>query len=1259
MGAGRQTAEGSAADCLRGGGEMGALARAKDWALTSLGPVEAWPQSLRTAASILLESRFPMYIAWGPDYVQLYNDGYRPILGATKHPAAMGRRASETFAESWHIIGPMFDEVRTGKAIGSEDWMLPLDRNGYLEECYFTFSYSPIRAESGGVGGVLVTVTETTARVIGARRLRVLHELSEQTAALTTPEQACVAAARALETDRADVPFALLYLLHPQADRAHLVATANLDPASAAAPREAALQQAPGSGWPLGEALAAGEHQEVADLATRFGPLPGGEWPEPAQAALVLPIARPGQLLPAGFLIVGLSPRLRLDRPYREFLGLAARHIATAVNGARAFEEERHRARELAELDRAKTAFFSNVSHEFRTPLTLLLGPAEEALATGQLPPLERERWQLVHRNGQRLSKLVNNLLDFARIEAGRAEAAFAPTDLAALTGDLASMFRSAIDRAGLRLELHLEPGLGEVYVDQEMWEKIVLNLLSNAIKFTFEGTIAVTQRREGEGIETIVSDTGTGIDAEELPRLFDRFHRVRGARARTSEGTGIGLALVKELVGLHRGRVQVESVRGQGTSFRVWLPFGHAHLPPARVAPLRPATLGSARAAYVAEATRWLSPADETAAPRETPEPAGPAYRILLAEDNADMRDYLARLLRERWEVEVVADGQTALEAIRLRPPDLLLSDVMMPRLDGFALLRALREDRATRALPVVLLSARAGEESAAEGLNAGANDYLVKPFSARDLLVRVAAQLGSAAAARELQTATERERERLSRHFMQAPFPIGVLRGPGHVFELANQQALRVWGKKPDIVGKPLLEAIPELVGQPFAGYLDGVFRTGVAFEGKEELARLARGPGGALEDAYFNFVYSPLFDRGGQVEGVLVAGFEVTHQVAARRQVESALAEAARLNEDLRTSQRLFRTLADHLPALAWAARPDGYIDFYNQPWFDYTGTTLEQMQGWGWQAVHDPSMLDEVTARWRQAIATGERFEMEFPLRGKDGAFRWFLTRVQPVRDDRGQIVRWVGTNSDVNEQREDRRRIDEFLAMLGHELRNPLAPIATAVKLMELKGDDRLSRERKVIERQVGHLSHLVNDLLDVSRIAQGKIALSRKLVDVAEIADRAVEMAGPLLESRGHRLSVFVPRKELLVEADPVRLSQVLGNLLTNAAKYTPPGGKIELHASRDRADVVVRVRDNGIGIPSDLLPRIFGLFVQGPRGLDRSEGGLGLGLAVVKNLVELHGGSVVAQSAGPGQGSEFSVRIPAAQAAVSQAGAP
>ena len=491
-------------------------------------------------------------------------------------------------------------------------------------------------------------------------------------------------------------------------------------------------------------------------------PLPQGPWPKAPGKAVVIPIGEGDR---AGLLIVGLNPFRLLDESYQSFLQLVAGQIAAAIASGQAYEEERLRAEALAEIDRAKTQFFSNVSHEFRTPLTLMLGPLEDALndRSPGLSSAQRAHIQTAHRNSLRLLRLVNTLLDFSRIEAGRVEASFQPMDLSKYTAELASTFRSAIERAGLGLSIVCPPLPEPAYVDPDMWEKIILNLLSNAFKFTFSGgiTVEVGTSEDQRLAKVSVRDTGVGIPAAEIPRLFERFHRVEGQRSRSFEGSGIGLALVQELVKLQGGAIEAQSQEGHGTTFTVSLPFGTAHVPSQLIGATRsPASAATRAQAYVEEVLRWLPelPAsDDSMLMRietDVAPPIGagiPRARVLIVDDNSDMRAYVQRLLATRWEVDVAEDGRSALDLIRERKPDLVLSDVMMPRLDGFGLLRELRADPALRDLPVILLSARAGEDARIDGLEGGADDYLTKPFSARELIARVTANLAMARLRRE----------------------------------------------------------------------------------------------------------------------------------------------------------------------------------------------------------------------------------------------------------------------------------------------------------------------------------------------------------------------------------------------------------------------------------------------------------------------------------------------------------------------------
>ncbi len=769
-------------DHLAGGGEMARLIRAKDWSRTALGPIERWPSSLRTMLGVALGSRFPMLIWWGPELLHLYNDAYRPIL-RDKHPDSLGAPAAAIWSEIWDVAGPMADSVMEGGPATWTEHMQLFIKSGSIaaEETYFTFSYSPIPGDDGRVGGVLNIVQETTAQVQADRQIRMRHELAARAAETRTEDEAYRVAAEVLAANELDLPFALFYRLDEQRKLARLVGVSGWKEYDGPAkPAELRLDGPPdAAAWPLADLLRDPRELLVDDLDARFGALPMGRWNARPERALVVPMYRAGQGSVHAFLIAGVSPHRTLDEHYRRFFRASADQVTSVIASARAYEAESRRAEALAEIDRAKTAFFSNVSHEFRTPLTLILGPIEDALERPGAA-LDGEGLRTVQRSALRLLRMVNSLLDFARIEAGRLQLRFAPTDIAELSADLASSFRSLCDRAGLRLVVDCPPVAEPVYLDVQQWEKVVLNLVSNAFKFTLSGEIAVRLRSRGSCVELSVQDTGSGIPAHEVAHIFERFHRVEGTAGRSFEGTGIGLSLVQELVRLHGGSVRVSSVEGQGSCFEVSIPTGCAHLPPERIAARAEASETSGSAPYLLEASRWIGstpdvaesvvPAlDEaqsstpTSAPTPAPTTAHARARVLIADDNPDMREYLARLLATRWEVECAEDGRRALARARAKTPDLVLSDVMMPGMDGVSLLRALRADPRTSRVPVVLLSARAGEEAMLEGLETGADDYLVKPFAARELVARVHTHLELARLRREWSAELERANQEL----------------------------------------------------------------------------------------------------------------------------------------------------------------------------------------------------------------------------------------------------------------------------------------------------------------------------------------------------------------------------------------------------------------------------------------------------------------------------------------------------------------
>lgn len=693
---------------LRGDGVANRLAQSLDWAKTPLGPVQGWPSSLKTTVGMLLHSRHPMFLWWGPELIQFYNDAYLPSFGKGKHPAAMGQRGADCWQEIWPIIGPQIDDVMSrGRPSWNEDQLVPIYRNGHLEEVYWTYGYSPIFDESGAVGGTLVVCTETTNRVLSERRLRTMRALTEKTAFAVDLKAMLHLAARVFGEAPRDLPFALLFTVNARADQVQLVEAAGITPEQGMLVLDPALRRE------LGTTLAQAGSGNQGPFALA-SPLALTLWAEPVTQVFVTPIARaPGQAV-SGFIVFGLSPSLPFDDAYRAHLGELAEHLGLAQARIDAF-----RIRALAESER-------------------------------------------------------NNLL--------------------------------------------------------------------------------------------------------------------------------------------------------------------------------------------------------------------------------------------------------------------------------------------------------------------------------------------------------------------LQAPVGTALLTGPQHVFQLANRLYCQLVGRKEsELVGKTYSQAFPELVGTALPGILDEVYQTGGPFVANEYEVPLDRRGDGTIELCFIKFSLEPLRDVGGEVYGMMAIAVDITDQVRARQVIEKAHNERAKLLADLEAASRAK-----------------------------------------------------------------------------------------------------------------------DEFLAMLGHELRNPLSPIVTALALMKLRAGNQVGREQQIIERQVDHLIRLVDDLLDVSKITRGKVILKKESVALADVLAKAVEMASFLFEQRSHQLLIDGPGEGMRWEGDPVRLAQVVANLLTNAARYTSVGGCIRLAALREGDEIVISVKDNGMGIPAEMLPRIFDLFVQGKRSSDRAEGGLGLGLTLVKTLVALHGGTVQARSEGLGRGSEFIVRLPA-----------
>jgi PAS domain S-box-containing protein len=1298
-----------------GSGEMAARMRELDWSATPLGPVEQWPQALRTCVRIMLASAYPMNICWGPDYASLYNDGYAKLAG-TRHPGALGRRVFDVFPELRHLIGPLFEGVmRTRKADLLRDFLLPYKRSNYLEEVYVAFSTNPVPDDDGRVGGVLAIVLETTERVLEDRRRHLLRDLASRTAGARTEKEVWRVSAETLGENCLSLPFAFLYEYRPSEHQAYL-AGASMETGEALRPPVIdCLTKNP---WRFDPALT--RDGVLVELGSRASGVPVPNWPDHPRQACVVPI-RLGEYSEAlGFLVAGIHPGRAFDDAYRQFVNQIADQITIGLASARAFEQEHQTEREklrsseqrlaetsrlyreqqraatelqiqvdllqqlpvatwtlkpdgtpdfvnrvwlefagqtldfvrsnpeawmnavhpddrerviknfwegvssgrgfvfenrslraqdetyrwhlqqavplrdadgeilkfvgtttdiddqkraeesLAALDRAKTTFFSNVSHEFRTPLTLMLGPLEEIQkeAREQLSPERHELLATVHRNGLRLLKLVNALLDFSQIEAGRLQASYQPTDLVTFTSEIASAFDSAMKSAGLRFSVECLPIADPVYVDRDMWEKIVLNLLSNAYKFTFAGEVALALKPAAGAVGLQIRDTGVGIPGEHLDHVFERFHRIESTQARTHEGTGIGLALVEELVKLHGGSVRVESTVGAGSTFTVTIPSGKEHLPAERIRDAQTLASTKIRAeAYVEEARHWT--ADETGgvaadaampakrpslASPPTPKPAEKRELIIVADDNADMRQYLARLLSERYEVHAAVDGRQALEATRQLRPALVLADVMMPHLDGFGLLRAIRDDSALAGTPVILLSARAGEESRVEGLEADADDYLIKPFAARELLARVAVHVKMANLRRE--TAEREER-------------------------LRSEAELE-----------------------------------------REKL-----------------------------------------------RAIEERLAETSRLYGELLRADaelQLQVDLLQQLPVSAWTLKPDGMPDYVNRVWLEFAGQSLDFVRSdpEAWMTAVHPEDREMAARTFWKGVRSGQGFAFETrSLRAQDGVYRRHLNQAVVLRDAEGKVLRFVGTTTDIDDQKRAEEALRQAVAELahanriatmgqltasiGHEVNQPIAALLTNAETAARW----LARQPPDFEKIGQSIHRIVNDgkraagILSRIRDFSKKAPARREGLEINEAILEIIALARVPMSENGVLAKMQLAEGLPHILGDKVQLQQVMLNLIMNAieAMSEVREGSRELLISTSAAEsdgVLVAVSDSGPGLPPASPARIFEAFYT------TKASGLGMGLSICRSIVEAHGGRLWAT---PNQrrGAVFCMMLP------------
>jgi signal transduction histidine kinase/DNA-binding response OmpR family regulator len=1186
-----------------GDGEMRALMRATDWSRTRLGPVEEWPNSLRTMLGVVLGSRFPMLLWWGPDLLHLYNDAYRPIL-RDKHPGSLAAPAAEIWAEVWEVAGPLARSVLDGgPATWTEDLQLFIHSGGMAEETYFTFSYSPVPGDDGRVGGVLNTVQETTAKVRGDRQIRMLHELAARAPEARSEVDAYRISAEVLAKNELDLPFVLLYALREKADRARLTALGGLGayegPARA---DEIPLDEtASSASWPLAEVIRSGREAVVHDLSSRFGFLPRGRWNARPETAIVLPLRRTGEAAPCAVLVAGVSPHRVLDAPYLRFFRATADQVMTVIANARAYETERRRAEALADIDRAKSAFFSNVSHELRTPLTLILGPAERMLTSPDSPEAWRHELEVVVRNARTLLKHVDDLLDVARLEAGKVKLAYADLDLAHAVRLAASHFDILAQEKPVTFHLDAAQAV-EAQVDGSKFQRVVLNLLSNAFKFTPPGgSIRCTLRAYGGEAHLEVADSGPGIAPELREVVFERFRQLDGGATRCFGGTGLGLAIAREFVELHGGSIAVSTAPEGGALFTVRLPLRapDAAMPDGAMIDERPLderVAGDAARQVIDELRPIQAPA------RPAADSAEDAPTILVVEDNVEMNDFIRQSLANGHRFLVAGDGETALRAALESKPDLIISDVMMPRMSGDELVRAVRQHAELDAVPIVVLTARADDELRVRLLREGAQDFLNKPFSADELRVRAGNLI-----------AMKRTRDTLQREFASQTDDLE---------ELSREVADR-------------RRALEAALGQ---------------LRQKEELQRFLATATAMLAES---LDYKKTLARVASLAVPTFADWCMLDLLEDDRRIRRA--------EVAHADPGLGALAAAMMP---FSVVPDGNPDYPGTKVLLDGGPVLIEhvteadLRGMAHGEDRYFELLEAagvVSVISVPVVAHGRTLGILTFSMAQSG--RHYADADLVVAQDIARRCALAMENARLFQEARAAIHVrDEFLSIASHELRTPLTPLQIQVhtlaqRIVEFVQADKqawLEERLETIRRQTRRLDRLVSELLDISRILGGKLNLDLESVDLCDVVRTVVADLREQGNVDRSRVDLHVDLDGSIVgHWDRTRIEQVVSGLLSNAIKFGG-GQPITIAATTDARTATLVVRDQGVGIAPADQERIFDRFERAVSV--RNYGGLGLGLFIARQVVEAMGGTIRVRSQ-LGQGATFTVTLPRAGA--------
>lgn len=1266
------TPENSIEKFLSGGGELGQLMRSTDWEKTSLGNVANWPKSLKTCVRIVLTSRQPMFVWWGKDLINIYNDAYRSIVGG-KHPWSLGKPAKEVWYEIWDQILPRVETaIRTNEGTYDESLLLIMERNGYPEETYYTFSYSPVPGDDGETAGIICANTDDTQRIIGERQLRTLKDLGKIIPDCKSNDEVYEKTIQVIKKNQQDFPFAVIYQVESNGKYARLSGATTDDLPTSIVPELIDIES--GERHYISRSYNLNSIEIEEDLVQKYGKLPSGVWQKSPDKSLIIPITQSGQKHPHAFLKIGLNPYRKADEKYIGFFHLVADQIASGIASVNAYEAERRRAEALIEIDSAKTIFFSNISHEFRTPLTLMLGPLEELLnkENGKLLPEHRDSIESTHRNAMRLLRLVNTLLDFSRIEAGRMQAQYAPIDISSFTKDIASSFQSAIESAGLQYEIECSDINGTTYVDREMWEKIVLNLLSNAFKYTLTGKIKLCLLQDGNNVVLKISDTGVGIPEEELPFMFKRFHRVKNTPGRTHEGTGIGLSLVKELVKLHGGNIEVESIVSSGSTFTVSIPTGKVHLPEANVSDeVNMKTDALLTDMYVKEAISlaqesiekedWETSLTEDSSGTTTESNTGRA-KLLIVDDNADMREYLKRLTGKYFEVVVAENGEKAMNIVAANRPDIIVSDIMMPVMDGIELLHAIKNNPVTARIPVILLSARAGEEAKIEGYEVGADDYLVKPFSSKELLARVRSQLRIVKMYREVEDSEARFRT------VANTAPVMVwMQDEDQRFNFVNTGWRDFTGCNDGI---DLNDGWKDYVHKDDFNVLQAAYKTAYKdANGFEIEYRLKRNDG----------VYRWVLDRGvprfaasGQLLGFIGSCIDIHERKAVNEELEKRVAERTNelynKNHELQQQKEFVETILDSsVDVIAVLDKDLHYVALNKkaEELYNFNGAIIGKHILNAFPQIKQSGMYDDLLLALKGEIIHRPNYNSFLK--------RNFENFYIPLKDSNGDVHEILLIGHDITElmnASEELKQTNEALVKINneleqfayvssHDLQEPLRKIQTFSDLLIHNVNDKQFDAKRYLEKinaSAGRMTTLIKDLLTYSKLS--KVNEQFVETDLNYILENVINDFEVVISQKN-----AVIRSPLLpvIKAVPVQMNQLFYNLIGNALKFvelnpvidisfdTVPGKKLKDHAhlNHDRSYLQLNFRDNGIGFDQKYADKIFTVF-QRLNNKDQYNG-TGIGLAVCKKIAETHGGHISAESE-PGKGASFTIYLPNGQ---------